>query len=59
MKHDNMNINTINKYLNVGITIINENDFKKMQVNNRNLWLQFLNREAYFTTLSTLFKEKI
>jgi hypothetical protein len=38
---------------------INENDFKKMQVNNRNLWLQFLNREAYFTTLSTLFKEKI
>lgn len=38
---------------------ISEEDFQKMQVNNRNLWLQFLNREAYFTTLSTLFKEKI
>ena len=38
---------------------ISEEDFQNMQVNNRNLWLQFLNREAYFTTLSTLFKEKI
>jgi hypothetical protein len=38
---------------------ISEEDFQKMQVNNRNLWLQFLNREAYFTTLSILFKEKI
>jgi hypothetical protein len=38
---------------------ISEEDFQKMQVNNRNLWLQFLNREAYFTTLTTLFKEKI
>ena len=38
---------------------ISDEDFQKMQVNNRNLWLQFLNREAYFTTLSTLFKENI
>lgn len=37
---------------------ISEEDFQKMQVNNRNLWLRFLNREAYFTNLSTLFKEK-
>lgn len=34
-------------------------DFEKMQVNNRNLWLQLLNRESYFITLSTLFNEKI
>lgn len=34
-------------------------DLEKIQVNNRNLWLQFLNRESYFTTLSILFKEKI
>lgn len=33
-------------------------DFEKMQVNNRNLWLQLLNRESYFTALSTLFNEK-
>lgn len=33
-------------------------DFEKMQVNNRNLWLQLLNRESYFITLSTLFNEK-
>ncbi|MDI6049167.1 hypothetical protein QLS31_04945 [Flavobacterium sp. XS2P24] len=38
---------------------ISDEDFEKMQVNNRNLWLQFLNRETYFITLSTLFKEKI
>lgn len=37
---------------------ISEDDFQKMQINNRNLWLQFLNREAYFSALSTLFKEK-
>jgi hypothetical protein len=34
-------------------------DLEKIQVKNRNLWLQFLSREAYFTTLSILFKEKI
>lgn len=34
-------------------------DFEKIQVKNRNLWLQFLNRESYFMTLSILFKEKI
>ena len=33
-------------------------DFEKMQVNNRNLWLQSLNRESYFKEIATLFKEK-
>ncbi|WP_367757416.1 exostosin family protein [Flavobacterium sp. WC2430] len=38
---------------------INEKDFEKMQVNNRNLWLASLNREGYFSSIHTLFKEII
>jgi hypothetical protein len=38
---------------------ISEGDFQKMQIKNRNLWLQFLHREAYFSKLSTIFQDKI
>ncbi|AWG21475.1 hypothetical protein FFWV33_07965 [Flavobacterium faecale] len=38
---------------------ISESDFKKMQVENRNLWLNFLEREAYFLQVYTVFKQKI
>ncbi|WP_197056087.1 hypothetical protein [Flavobacterium sp. AED] len=36
---------------------ISEKDFEQMQINNRNLWLNYLNREAYFNTIYTIFKE--
>ncbi|WP_426064969.1 hypothetical protein [Flavobacterium sp. DSP2-3-1] len=38
---------------------ISHEDFEKMQTNNRNLWLNHLNREAYFTTIYSVFKEKV
>lgn len=38
---------------------INENDFEQMQLNNRNLWLNYLTREAYFSRIYSVFKEKI
>ena len=38
---------------------ISEDDFEKMQINNRNLWLSSLNREGYFSTIHTLFKDII
>ena len=38
---------------------ISHEDFEKMQTNNRNLWLNYLNREAYFTTIYSVFKEKV
>lgn len=37
---------------------INDLDFKTMQVNNRNLWLEFLNRDAYFNQIYSIFKEE-
>jgi hypothetical protein len=38
---------------------ITEDEFERMQINNRNLWLNFLNREAYFNKIHTVFKEII
>jgi hypothetical protein len=38
---------------------INENDFKQMQVNNRNLWLDHLNRDSYFSHIYSTLKEGI
>ena len=38
---------------------INENDFVQMQINNRNLWLDYLNRDTYFNRVYFIFKEKI
>ncbi|NEW78286.1 MAG: exostosin family protein [Gelidibacter sp.] len=38
---------------------INEKDFEQMQLNNRNLWLNYLNLEAYFIRIYSIFKEKI
>tara|TARA_R110000868_G_scaffold167120_1_gene401413 strand:- start:423 stop:1442 length:1020 start_codon:yes stop_codon:yes gene_type:complete len=38
---------------------ISEDNFQKIQFNNRNLWIQFLNREAYFSKLSTIFQDKL
>lgn len=36
---------------------ISEEDFKQIQINNRNLWLNYLNRESYFTEIYTIFKD--
>ncbi len=36
---------------------ISEKNFEQMQTNNRNLWLNCLNREAYFNTIHTIFKK--
>lgn len=38
---------------------ISDIDFEKMQIDNRNLWLNCLNREAYFSEVYSLFKEKL
>jgi len=38
---------------------INEKDFAQMQINNRNLWLDYLNRDTYFSHIYSIFKEKI
>ncbi len=38
---------------------INANDFEQMQINNRNLWLDYLNRETYFSLIYSIFKEEI
>jgi hypothetical protein len=40
-------------------TTISEKDFEQMQINNRNLWLNYLNREAYFNSIYVVFKKKI
>lgn len=34
---------------------ITDDDFKQMQINNRNLWINLLNREAYFTEMHSVF----
>lgn len=34
---------------------ISEDEFKQIQINNRNLWLKYLNREAYFTEIYSIF----
>jgi hypothetical protein len=36
---------------------ISETDFEYMQINNRKLWLNYLNRDAYFNTIHAIFKE--
>jgi hypothetical protein len=36
---------------------ISEKDFEQMQINNRNLWLNYLNREAYFNRIHAVFRE--
>ncbi|MBB1192524.1 hypothetical protein DNC80_02430 [Flavobacterium sp. SOK18b] len=38
---------------------ISPEDFIQMQIDNRNLWLNFLEREAYFRTIYRVFKNKI
>lgn len=38
---------------------ISNQDFENMQTNNRNLWLNSLNREAYFEQVHIIFKELI
>ena len=34
---------------------ITEEDFEQMQINNRKLWINHLNREAYFTEIHSVF----
>lgn len=36
---------------------ISKNDFQQIQINNRNLWLNYLTREAYFNNVYSIFKE--
>ena len=36
---------------------ISPEDFIQMQINNRKLWLEFLEREAYFIKIHTIFKQ--
>jgi hypothetical protein len=36
---------------------ISKSDFEKMQMNNRDLWLNYLNRESYFSIVYIIFKE--
>jgi hypothetical protein len=36
---------------------ISEKDFEQMQINNRILWLSYLNREAYFNSIYVVFKK--
>ena len=36
---------------------ISEKDFEQMQINNRILWLSYLNREAYFNAIYAVFKK--
>lgn len=38
-------------------TNISGEDFEKLQINNRNLWLNYLNRESYFSEIHTIFKD--
>lgn len=38
---------------------IAEEDFKQMQINNRNLWVDSLTRDNYFIKMYSVFKEKI
>jgi hypothetical protein len=38
---------------------ISENDFEQLQINNRNLWLNYLTREAYFNNVYSIFKEML
>jgi hypothetical protein len=38
-------------------TTISEKDFEHMQINNRILWLNYLNREAYFNAIYAIFKK--
>jgi hypothetical protein len=35
---------------------INKSDFEEIQVNNRNLWLDYLNRSTYFSHIYSIFK---
>lgn len=36
---------------------ISDEDFEQMQINNRNLWLDCLNRDTYFNAVHTIFKK--
>lgn len=48
-----------NNYMDVLIHFhkkISEKDFERMQINNRNLWLNDLSREAYFRHIHSIFK---
>jgi hypothetical protein len=38
---------------------ITDSEFEQIQINNRNLWLNYFNRESYFNSIYTLFKELI
>jgi hypothetical protein len=38
---------------------ISENDFEQLQINNRNLWLNYLNRESFFSRIYDIFNEDI
>lgn len=38
---------------------ITDKEFEQMQINNRNLWLNYLKRESYFNAIYTVFKEFI
>jgi hypothetical protein len=50
--------NFANKLIDFHSTI-NEHDFEQMQVNNRNLWLDHLNRDTYFSHIYSTFKDEI
>jgi hypothetical protein len=38
---------------------ITKEEFEQMQINNRNLWLSYLNREAYFDAIYAVFKKRL
>lgn len=38
---------------------LGEKEFQQIQINNRNLWSNYLNRVAYFKTIHTVFKDSI
>lgn len=47
----------VNQLIDFHLTI-NDNDFEQMQINNRNLWLDYLNRDTYFIQIYFIFKEE-
>lgn len=47
----------VNQLIDFHLTI-NDNDFEQMQINNRNLWLDYLNRDTYFSQIYFIFKEE-
>jgi hypothetical protein len=50
--------NVVTKLIDFHSTI-NKNDFIQMQVNNRRLWLDYLNRDSYFNHIYLIFKDEI